>query len=74
VPFVAVHESASGPKRRFAALQKCVCFRGYSGHADAATPPALTNAAGPEMLRTAIATAFFCPTSTTSRLPRVTPV
>ena len=28
----------------------------------------------PEMLRTAIATAFFWPTSTTSRLPRVTPV
>ena len=28
----------------------------------------------PEMLRTAIATAFFCPTSTTSFLPRVTPV
>ena len=28
----------------------------------------------PETLRTAIATAFFCPTSTTSRLPRVTPV
>ena len=25
-------------------------------------------------LRTAMATAFFCPTSTTSRLPRVTPV
>jgi hypothetical protein len=28
----------------------------------------------PEMLRTAIATAFFWPTMTTSRLPRVTPV
>ena len=28
----------------------------------------------PETLRTAMATAFFCPTSTTSRLPRVTPV
>jgi len=28
----------------------------------------------PEMLRTAIATAFFWPTSTTSFLPRVTPV
>jgi hypothetical protein len=28
----------------------------------------------PEVLRTAMATAFFCPTSTTSRLPRVTPV
>src|SRR3954454_5221893 len=28
----------------------------------------------PETLRTAIATAFFCPTNTTSRLPRVTPV
>src|SRR5215831_3417034 len=28
----------------------------------------------PDMLRTAIATAFFCPTNTTSRLPRVTPV
>ncbi len=28
----------------------------------------------PEKLRTAMATAFFCPTSTTSRLPRVTPV
>jgi hypothetical protein len=28
----------------------------------------------PETLRTAMATAFFCPISTTSRLPRVTPV
>jgi hypothetical protein len=28
----------------------------------------------PEALRTAMATAFFCPTSTTSRLPLVTPV
>jgi hypothetical protein len=28
----------------------------------------------PEMLRTAMAAAFLCPTSTTSRLPRVTPV
>jgi len=28
----------------------------------------------PETLRTAMATAFFCPTSTTSFLPRVTPV
>jgi hypothetical protein len=28
----------------------------------------------PEMLRTAIATAFFWPTKTTSFLPRVTPV
>ena len=28
----------------------------------------------PEMLRTVVATAFFCPTNTTSRLPRVTPV
>ncbi len=28
----------------------------------------------PEALRTAMATAFFCPTSTTRRLPRVTPV
>ena len=28
----------------------------------------------PETLRTATATAFFCPTSTTRRLPRVTPV
>ena len=28
----------------------------------------------PETLRTAIATAFFCPTRMTSRLPRVTPV
>ncbi len=28
----------------------------------------------PETLRTAMATAFFCPTRTTSRLPRVTPV
>ena len=28
----------------------------------------------PDTLRTAIATAFFCPTNTTSRLPRVTPV
>ena len=28
----------------------------------------------PETLRTAMAAAFFWPTSTTSRLPRVTPV
>ncbi len=28
----------------------------------------------PETLRTAMAMAFFCPTRTTSRLPRVTPV
>ena len=28
----------------------------------------------PETLRTAMATAFFCPTSTTSRFPLVTPV
>jgi hypothetical protein len=28
----------------------------------------------PETLRTAMATAFLCPTKTTSRLPRVTPV
>src|SRR6266516_8095448 len=28
----------------------------------------------PETLRTAMAMAFFCPTNTTSRLPRVTPV
>ena len=28
----------------------------------------------PETLRTAMATAFFCPTRITSRLPRVTPV
>jgi hypothetical protein len=28
----------------------------------------------PEALRTAMATAFFCPTSTTRRLPLVTPV
>ena len=28
----------------------------------------------PDTLRTAIATAFFCPTNTTSRFPRVTPV
>ena len=28
----------------------------------------------PEALRTAMATAFFCPTKTTSRLPLVTPV
>ena len=28
----------------------------------------------PEVLRTAMAIAFFCPTNTTSRLPRVTPV
>ena len=28
----------------------------------------------PDILRTAIATAFLCPTSTTSRLARVTPV
>jgi hypothetical protein len=28
----------------------------------------------PETFRTAMATAFFCPTSTTSRLPRVIPV
>jgi hypothetical protein len=28
----------------------------------------------PETLRTAMATAFFCPTNTTRRLPRVTPV
>ena len=28
----------------------------------------------PATFRTAMATAFFCPTSTTSRLPRVTPV
>ena len=28
----------------------------------------------PETLRTAMATAFFWPTSTTSRLPRVIPV
>ena len=28
----------------------------------------------PDTLRTAMATAFFCPTSTTSFLPRVTPV
>ena len=28
----------------------------------------------PETFRTAMATAFFCPTNTTRRLPRVTPV
>jgi hypothetical protein len=28
----------------------------------------------PEALRTAMTTAFFCPTKTTSRLPLVTPV
>jgi hypothetical protein len=28
----------------------------------------------PETLRTAMATAFFCPTSTTNRFPRVMPV
>jgi hypothetical protein len=28
----------------------------------------------PETFRTAMATAFFCPTNTTSFLPRVTPV
>ena len=28
----------------------------------------------PDTLRAAIATAFFCPTNTTRRLPRVTPV
>jgi hypothetical protein len=28
----------------------------------------------PETLRTEMATPFFCPTNTTSRLPRVTPV
>ena len=28
----------------------------------------------PETLRTAMATAFFCPTNTTSRFPLVTPV
>jgi hypothetical protein len=32
------------------------------------------NPGRPEILRTAMATAFFCPTNTTSRLPRVTPV
>jgi hypothetical protein len=33
--------------------------------------PASTSTGGPEVLRTAIATAFFCPTS---RFARVTPV
>lgn len=37
-------------------------------------PPSFDHRLRPETLRTAMATAFFCPTSTTSRLPRVTPV
>jgi hypothetical protein len=36
--------------------------------------PSFDHRRRPEALRTAIATAFFCPTRTTSRLPRVTPV
>jgi hypothetical protein len=33
--------------------------------------PTATTFRRPEAFRTAIATAFFCPTSTTGRLPRV---
>jgi hypothetical protein len=36
--------------------------------------PSFDHRRRPETLRTAMATAIFCPTSTTSRLPRVTPV
>ena len=36
--------------------------------------PSLDQRRRPDTLRTAIAMAFFCPTSTTSRLPRVMPV
>jgi len=36
--------------------------------------PSFDHRRRPETLRTAMATAFFCPTNTTSRFPRVTPV
>ena len=60
-----------------------VCFAGI--HRPTLLRSALTDVFGasrspsfdqrrrPEALRTAMATAFFCPTRTTSRLPRVTP-
>src|SRR5262249_441941 len=37
-------------------------------------PPSFDQRRRPDALRTAMAIAFFCPTSTTNRLPRVTPV
>jgi hypothetical protein len=41
---------------------------------DASHSPSFDQRRRPETLRTAMAMAFFCPTRTTSRLPRVTPV
>jgi hypothetical protein len=64
-----------GPKGRLIGLQSAFYeFVGPAGAPSRSHSSSFDHRRRPEMLRTAIATAFFWPTITTSRLPRVTPV
>jgi hypothetical protein len=64
-----------GPKGGLIGLQSAFYeFVGPAGAPSRSHSSSFDHRRRPEMLRTAIATAFFWPTITTSRLPRVTPV
>jgi hypothetical protein len=64
--FKELGASISQPVFNFIADERDGASRSHS--------PSFDQRRRPETLRTAIAMAFFCPTSTTSRLPRVMPV
>src|SRR5438477_284898 len=53
--------------------QLAIPSRLEAGRPNASHSPSFDHRRRPETLRTAMATAFFCPTNTTSRLPRLTP-
>jgi hypothetical protein len=59
---------------RFAMAQPATPIRPEANEPERSHSPSFDHRRRPETLRTAMAMAFFCPTRTTSRLPRVTPV
>ena len=74
-PWFADRTKETRPKRKLIRLQSAFYeFVGPAGAPSRSHSSSFDHRRRPEMLRTAIATAFFWPTITTSRLPRVTPV
>jgi hypothetical protein len=74
-PWFADRTKETRPKRGLIRLHSALNeFVGPAGAPSRSHSSSLDHRRRPEMLRTAIATAFFWPTITTSRLPRVTPV
>jgi hypothetical protein len=74
-PWFADRTKETRPKRGLIRLHSALNeFVGPAGAPWRSHSSSLDHRRRPEILRTAIATAFFWPTMTTSRLPRVTPV